>query len=464
MSPHDPGSAPVPALSQPSATGLRAQLKHLIPRHALFHVRITIHQLASVPLVHGEFGVRWKFKNVHNSPKPPADKARGKGTANAAPEGDADSFGSNDTSTEEQPHPPSMLSVPSEHQHTPSSSSSLFDDAAPSTTGARGQTPWQPLRDHSVSWEHPLDAVVQMSIERDSTHHLHPHPFKLVVMQRVIANDPNTPHNPRLGAVYLDLAEYASSSSTPDAKGLVTRRYLLRDSKTNATLKLSINITPLPPSGHGSPPEYNAPPLPHGEILSGITSFLSAHDDVFRTRPNALNLYAPPPPPPPPPASKRPKQPQPAPFDVRALPLAYGPRPTESLIDALFNPVAVRDERLRGPFTRFVPPGDTPSASLPSLASAPSAAASSSRPSVSSSTSFAPSVSAQSFASASSSPARSIAPSLSHDSSAASLYTSASSSAHGHSSLGAEAHAPHQHWWQRSRSRSRPGTPVGIAA
>lgn len=55
-------------------------------------------------------------------------------------------------------------------------------------------------------------------------------------MQRVISGDPDAPQNPRLGAVYLNLAEYADAGS-------VTRRYLLRESKTNATLKVRLSPT-----------------------------------------------------------------------------------------------------------------------------------------------------------------------------------------------------------------------------
>lgn len=55
---------------------------------------------------------------------------------------------------------------------------------------------------------------------------------RVVALQRVIPGDIDAPHNPRLGALYLNLAEYASA-------GAITRRYLLLQSKTNATLKVS---------------------------------------------------------------------------------------------------------------------------------------------------------------------------------------------------------------------------------
>ncbi|KAJ7018052.1 N-terminal C2 in EEIG1 and EHBP1 proteins-domain-containing protein, partial [Mycena alexandri] len=294
-------------------TGLRAQFHHLLPRHALFQVRIHIHQLASVPLVHGQFGVKWKFKNTQKVKG--KSKSRGGDTSPAGEASPPDP-------------PPPLLGAQSRSQSA--SDSGIFDaDDEQDATSTRGQTPWLPLLDHSVSWDQSLSAVVQMSIDRD-TQRLLPHPFKLKVMQRVIAGDLDAPHNPQLGVVELNLAEYvdsvplstAATGSVP-SKGVVTRRYLLSDSKTNATLRLSIRVEPL-----GASPPFTAPPLPNGEILAGVSSFLSTQEDVYRTRPRALDLYAPVEPSP----HRTPL------FDVRALPLAYGPRPTESLIDALFNP------------------------------------------------------------------------------------------------------------------------------
>jgi hypothetical protein len=99
-----------------------------------------------------------------------------------------------------------------------------------------------------VVWEHTLDLMVQMGIGRE-TNELGGCEAKFVVMQvrfsfwlflptfaeyvsqRVIPGDPDAPRNPRLGAVSLNLAQYVDA-------GVVTRLYLLRQSKTNATLKV----------------------------------------------------------------------------------------------------------------------------------------------------------------------------------------------------------------------------------
>lgn len=79
-----------------------------------------------------------------------------------------------------------------------------------------------------------------MDIERSDSALLLPCPLKLVVTQprdkdkdKEDLPHPHKPSNPRLGAVYLDLAQYAE-------KGEVSRRYLLRESKTNALLKVGV--------------------------------------------------------------------------------------------------------------------------------------------------------------------------------------------------------------------------------
>ena len=117
-------------------------------------------------------------------------------------------------------------------------------------TEARGHTPYLPLRDFKVDFETEINAAVQISIERDSLALLASQ-LKLTVMQvghkviydegltnnhvrqRVIPNDPESPVNPRLGHVEVNLAEYVDAGS-------VTRTYLLRRSKVNAILNVCL--------------------------------------------------------------------------------------------------------------------------------------------------------------------------------------------------------------------------------
>ena len=262
-----PPSTPTP--------GLRAHLGQLLPRHALFRAKIVIHQISSVPFVGGEFGVRWKFKSVQ---APNAQKQggllqrvksrngsridKGKGREDAGTE-----------SLSSQSAPPTYTTASSSSTHASSSVSSRSSETAysqqqylsagawPSTpsapsfldssnnssaitlappspsgipassTPARGMTPYLKLKDHSVVWSQTLDPILKFDIDRETTQIL-PNPLKLVVIQRINHEDPHgSPQNPRLGAVYLNLAEYIN-------QGNVERRYLLKESKTNATLKV----------------------------------------------------------------------------------------------------------------------------------------------------------------------------------------------------------------------------------
>ncbi|KAF6745980.1 hypothetical protein DFP72DRAFT_823549 [Ephemerocybe angulata] len=146
-------------------------------------------------------------------------------------------------------------------------------------SAARGMTQYLPLKSHSVTFNFPLEAIVKMDVTRSVNQvqhqqtvkpNLQPSPLKLVVMQRVDPEDPSSvAQNPRLGAVFINLAEYVG-------KGKVERRFLLKESRVNATLKLNIEVTYV--SGYQG---YVAPPLPKAEILGGIEGFLKEHDNLL---------------------------------------------------------------------------------------------------------------------------------------------------------------------------------------
>ncbi|KAH7873284.1 uncharacterized protein C8R40DRAFT_1172914 [Lentinula edodes] len=465
--------------SDPPTHGLRAQLHNLLPRHSLFHAHIHIHQISSVPLVHGEFAARWKFKNVQSQTgllKRVKGKRRGsqkdeKGKAKEVVDEGDDSFGSGEAAadrhssssnsivddqnvnipavvvsgymspTAAQPKSPyqellnppradfsrtssALTSSSASYSHSGSSANlpqslsitpitSNSAPPTPSTAGVesysntRGMTPFYKLKDHAVVWDHDLDVIIKMDIDRE-TSELLPNEFKLVVMQRVIPGDPDAPRNPRLGALYLDLSEYAGVGKE------VTRTYLLRDTKMNATVKLTIYL-----EHSGGDTNYIAPLLPKAEIFNGVADLLD--DDVYITRPRALDLWGPyhnqqelemdllggtsiPELQSAAAEKSRSKSRVRArsksrlthtripsngknsmisaedmnsdadfyideddsdieesryevPFDVSRLPLAYGPKTTEMLIEAIFNPVRVTHHDLKGnPFTYYVSP------------------------------------------------------------------------------------------------------------
>ncbi|KAF8064883.1 hypothetical protein FPV67DRAFT_1695308 [Lyophyllum atratum] len=463
-------SAPYTPTTNNPSSGLRAQLNHLLPRHAFFHVFIIIHQITNIPLVSGEFAVKWKFKNVHSAPgakkatgiignlkarrkaRQDEKSAKGKGRAGGDEADETGSLGSADTASQRTTSidgrsasvwsAGSSSSSSSSSSSRPSTSRTAVDSTASSpsflssttasttstapslpdsvlatstleaslnaTTPARGETPFVKLKEHNVTWEHTLSLLVRMDVDRDPNSTLMTCPANLTIVQR----DPANPdaRATRLGVVNLDLAQYA-------CKGEVSRRYLLRESKTNATLKLTTHLTHLPSSACAptstspsagttstSTNTFTPPPLPKGEILTGISNILSSpsslgiigEHDVYRVRPKGLDLYGPyydqeelefdllggravpsnssktkkgkgkgneneekPEKDPTTPAAPARRGRERAPtqsFDPSRLPLAYGPKTTETLIEALFNPVRTTHEARESPFTVYVPP------------------------------------------------------------------------------------------------------------
>lgn len=124
----------------------------------------------------------------------------------------------------------------------------------------------------------------------------------------------------------------------------------------------------------GGASSYIAPPLPKAEILSGVAGILDS--DTYRNCPSALGLYS---------SSsgssdslsasdgeqgqgptgqakahvrqRRTKNHKKKPFDPSKLPDIRGPRATEKLIDAIFNPAPVTSPTRVTPFTFLVEEG-----------------------------------------------------------------------------------------------------------
>ncbi|KAI0819357.1 N-terminal C2 in EEIG1 and EHBP1 proteins-domain-containing protein [Trametes gibbosa] len=439
------GASSAPA--QPASHGLRSQLGHLLPKHALFQVHLHIEQLSNVPLMGGEFGVRWKFKNVQSG-SGLLSKMKGhrtwSGQSKAKDGHDAtggemevlgdDAEGSYDVdgvSTHDGTDDDEFRSaLDNDSHHTfelpqpPTTPTPIINGAAVSSTAlqlsseARGMTPWAKLQSYNVKWEHTISVVVQMDVHRE-TSDLLPNELKLVVMQRVIPGDPDSPQHPRIGVVYLNLAEYADA-------GTITRRYLLRQSKTNATLKLSIELEHI-----GGEKHYKPPPLRKGEILASVSGILN-NNGLFNTRfARELDLYV---------GADRAEDDESFPYadkdghvQTEQLATSFGLRTTEHLIEALFNPVP-SDTTDSSPFTYYAPPRPDPPQRQDSVAE--SLDSFTGRRSVDSSVESASYVATPS-----------------EESSAAGF-----DHASGATSATATSTESHRHWWQKIRSK--PTTPA----
>ncbi|KAI0922688.1 hypothetical protein AcV5_009593 [Taiwanofungus camphoratus] len=360
--------------------GFRSQIGQFLPKHVLFQVHLHIDQLSNVPLISGEFAVRWKFKNVQSSSgllskmkgnrSWPGMGRKGKGKnrdtgfeIEVTPAEDEDEAQMEDADEEsgaqesedeftQDEHTDSaefggyLTSSPPDTPNptatsTPASPLKTNPTTSPATqSDARGMTDWAKLYSYNVKWERRLNVAVQMDVHRE-TGDLLPNELKLVVMQRIIPGDPNSPRQPRVGAVYLNLAEYAD-------QGPVTRRYLLRQSKTNATLKLTIELEHI-----GGEKHYRPPPLRKGEILASVSGLLSNNELLRTSVARQLDEYT---------RGDLPDEDSRLhPFmhgdghaDGDRLATSYGLRSTEDLIEALFNPVPT-SRPTPSPFTYFAP-------------------------------------------------------------------------------------------------------------
>lgn len=357
---------------------LRSQLGQLLPKHALFQVHVKVEQLSNVPLISGQFAMRWKFKNVQsrsgllskmkaNRSWPSRNKGKGRATdvglaIEVTPaEEEVDSYVEDDTGDGSSPEydgtddesyrrrassgdfpqepetaVPPVTPTPGIVQQAPSTSSAPEQRPGEPRSVARGVTPWRPLQNYNVKMNYDVNVLVQMDVHRE-TSALLPNELKLVVMQRVIPGDPNSPQQPRLGAVYLNLAEYADA-------GPVTRRYLLRKSKTNATLKLMIELEYV-----GGVKHYRPPPLRKGEIMASVTGLLSNNDLLRTSIARELDEYT------------HDMHPHEHAFmhsdgsvDGDALATYAGLRSTEDLIETLFNPLPTAAST-SSPFTYYAP-------------------------------------------------------------------------------------------------------------
>lgn len=200
------------AVAQPSKRTHLADFLPL-PRHTLFHVRLTIHQLWNVPYVSGRFSVRWKFQNVQSvrgnglKAKMRASAAaasvsnltathKGKGRVVSGESVESNATGSDSLLVSEDS---SRSTLPSNDGSSSSAPSPLFKNAfLPTENGdgvefsheSRGRTDYVELREHNVKWGQTINALVQMDVQRD-TKELQSNELKLVVEQVSFSILPN---------------------------------------------------------------------------------------------------------------------------------------------------------------------------------------------------------------------------------------------------------------------------------
>jgi N-terminal C2 in EEIG1 and EHBP1 proteins len=220
-------SSPSPS-TRPSAnshsTSFRSPLSHILPKHALFRVKLQIHELSNVPLLGGEFGVKWRFKHVQSAGPNASllakmklsksslhvDTGKGKGRDLSVDDGDLTPV-DDDFQTNNGALGPGIntdgFRTPSSGSYSPasiskSSASSLYTTTTPDSSSfnttpphsassissdhsysdGRGATEWAPLHEHTAEWQHTVSVIVRMDIDRE-TSTLQSNDLKLTVMQ-----------------------------------------------------------------------------------------------------------------------------------------------------------------------------------------------------------------------------------------------------------------------------------------
>ncbi|KAJ1927439.1 hypothetical protein IWQ60_002946 [Tieghemiomyces parasiticus] len=183
---------------------MQALYHWFISKHRLvaFEVRITLHELINVPLVSGNFFVKWRTK---------------------------------------------------------------------SGTAASGCTERAPIADHRVEWNASALKRLDLVIGKDGV--LAPCELQLCVKQEM---NQETPRN--LGVLTVNLAEYAR-------EGRVTRRYLLQESKSNSTIKLTIDMKQV-----AGDTRYKTPALKKNQMATSLAD-LSSHPRSHRFKPRNRSIY-----------------------------------------------------------------------------------------------------------------------------------------------------------------------------
>lgn len=411
-------------MAHPPHLGLRAQIRNYFGKHATFGVNVHIHELANIPLVSGDFACRWRIKGAQalsrrdsasgksirsdgtgsgtgsasNMGDPPSKKGSGSGRAlsmeaerievqvqppsppldptvtqgsvtTGVSLGESEWSSHSESSDGKQSSSGHLQPAESSHDHDSDTEDGHHKGASSTTTltsGAKGQhhnplhgpgrgrTETVKLADHTVVWDEVVEVAANMGITKD-TKGLLPCELKLIVEQVPQHHEHLVKAKTTLGIVRLNLAEYVS-------KGSITRRYLLRDSKTNATLKLTINVKWL--SGEQ---DFIAPPLQKAQIMDGVAGLMS-NDRIMQssrqhlsTNSSASSFYniATPDLPSTPGLRGR------SPSLTRAPTLSHSlsfsrphtPGPTartEQIIEALFNPVPTTNPN-PSPFSYYAP-------------------------------------------------------------------------------------------------------------
>lgn len=209
-------SAPLSSVNTHHSS-LRNQLYNILPKHALFKVKVTIHQLSNVPFLGGQYGVKWRFRNVQSVGPNVGLLAKMKASKSASHldasttkakgrelspdteplsavedhrEGHGiyiNGFRNDTTSSDYLTSGFRKSSASSPEGSADSSPLNTTSSVEASYSDGRGITEWAPLHEHSSKWEHTVNVVVRMDVDRETLNLLH-NEMKLTIMQVRLLN------------------------------------------------------------------------------------------------------------------------------------------------------------------------------------------------------------------------------------------------------------------------------------
>lgn len=144
----------------------------------------------------------------------------------------------------------------------------------PSSSSAdhRGKTDRSSINEHRATFEFTKDLSIKLTIDKNLS--LHPCEIHFEILQEY--HDGGRGGRVHLGNVTLNLAEYTSANEAnmddePEAEnGMITRRYLMQDSKVNATLKIGISMRQVEGDTN-----FIAPALRSAMMVGGIAGIMN---------------------------------------------------------------------------------------------------------------------------------------------------------------------------------------------
>ncbi|EPY50108.1 fungal protein [Schizosaccharomyces cryophilus OY26] len=128
-----------------------------------------------------------------------------------------------------------------------------------------GQTNGEPVLEHKVVWDYDATTIVRFVV--DNTNTLRERFLDFHILSESYSNSGAT----RLGVLKINLAEYVGV-------GLDSRKYLLADSKINATLRIGIGLKQL----SGTENFHVAKKLGKPQVFSGLTGLLTEGKEIKR--------------------------------------------------------------------------------------------------------------------------------------------------------------------------------------